>query len=92
MARTSLPHDLDQRLQVVWQRLGHLIDWCDNSAEWTQFFCSEDRPYRETFYWEAVARMDGFDLNHAPRARIVFTGLGNFFPATPQPTELGGSK
>ena len=30
MARTSLPHDLDQRLQVVWQQLGHLIDWCDS--------------------------------------------------------------
>ncbi|MHB0960511.1 MAG: hypothetical protein ACYC0X_31090 [Pirellulaceae bacterium] len=57
MARTSLPHDLDQRLLVVWQQLGDLIDWCNSGAAWTELFCSEARPYRETFYWEAVARM-----------------------------------
>jgi hypothetical protein len=57
MARTSIPHDLDQRLQVVWQQLGHLLDWCGSSTAWMQLFCAEARPYRETFYWEAVARM-----------------------------------
>ena len=57
MARTNLPLDLEQRLQVVWQQLGHLIDWCDSSAGWTQLYCAEARPYRETFYWEAVARI-----------------------------------
>ena len=55
--RTSLPHDLEERLQVVWQQLGHLIDWCDSDTTWVQLFCAEARPYRETFYWEAVARM-----------------------------------
>ncbi|MHB9067963.1 MAG: hypothetical protein ACYC4B_29625 [Pirellulaceae bacterium] len=54
---TSLPPDLDQRLQVVWQQLGHLIDWCDTGAAWTKLFCSEPRPYWETFYWESIARM-----------------------------------
>lgn len=57
MARTSLPHDLDQRLQVVWQQLGHLLDWCDSGTALIQLFCAEARPYRETFYWEAVAHM-----------------------------------
>ena len=57
MARTSLPHDLDQRIQVVWQQLGHLMDWCESSAAWTQLFCAEDRPFRETFCWESVASM-----------------------------------
>ena len=55
MARTNLPHDLDQRLQVVWQQLGHLIDWCDSSAGWTQLFCAEARPYLETFYLTCLA-------------------------------------
>jgi hypothetical protein len=41
----------------VWQQLGHLFDWCDSGTAWTQLFCAEARPYRETFYWEAVARM-----------------------------------
>ena len=53
--RTSLPRDLENRLLVVWRRLGHLIDWCDSSETWTKMFCSESRPYRATFYWEAVA-------------------------------------
>jgi hypothetical protein len=52
--RTSLPEDLDERLQVIWRRLGHLIDWCDSSTAWTRLFHSEARPYRGTFYWEAV--------------------------------------
>jgi hypothetical protein len=37
--------------------VGHLIDWCDSSAGWIQLFQAEARPYRETFYWESVARM-----------------------------------
>jgi hypothetical protein len=53
----TLPPDLESRLQVVWQSVGHLIDWCDSSAGWIQLFQSEVRPYRETFYWESVARM-----------------------------------
>jgi len=56
-ARPNLPQDLRERLQVVWQQLGHLIDWCDGESAWEQLFCSELRPYRETLYWEAVARM-----------------------------------
>ena len=55
--RTCLPHGLEERLQVVWQQLGHLIDWCDSETAWKQLFCSEARPYWQTFYWEAVARM-----------------------------------
>jgi hypothetical protein len=37
--------------------LGHLIDWCDDAEAWTKMFCSQIRPYRATFYWEAVADM-----------------------------------
>ena len=55
--RTSLPHDLEERLQVVWQQLGQLIDWCDSDTAWRQLFCSEARPHWQTFYWEAVAHM-----------------------------------
>jgi hypothetical protein len=55
--RTSPPEDLDERLRVVWRRLGHLIDWCDSRAAWTRLFRSEARPYRGTFYWEAVAEI-----------------------------------
>ena len=53
--RKSLPKDLEERLLVVWRRLGHLIDWCSSSEAWTKMFCSETRPYRQTFYWEAIA-------------------------------------
>ena len=55
--RTNLPKDLEDRLQVVWRRIGHHIDWCDDQASWIRMFCSEARPYRQTFYWEAVANM-----------------------------------
>lgn len=55
--RKSLPADLENRLQVVWRRLGHLIDWCSNAEVWAKMFCSEIRPYRQTFYWEAVAEI-----------------------------------
>jgi hypothetical protein len=64
-ARTSLPKDLEERLRVVWRRLGHLIDWCDSSAAWTRLFRSEARPYRATFYWEAVAEIvSDYMLDH----------------------------
>lgn len=53
----ALPQELAARLGAVWQAVGHLIDWCDDSAAWTQLFSSEARPYRETFYWESIARM-----------------------------------
>ena len=63
------PHDLDHRLQVVWQQLGHLIDWCDSETAWKQLFCAEARPYWETFYWEAVARMMSEYLAERPESR-----------------------
>lgn len=53
--RTSLPAELEERLLVVWRRLGHLVDWCDDAEAWIKMFYSEVRPYRATFYWEAVA-------------------------------------
>jgi hypothetical protein len=55
--RDRLPDELNIRLQIVWSHLGHLIDWCQDSASWTDTFCSEARPYRETFYWESIAEM-----------------------------------
>jgi len=55
--RKSLPDDLKVRLQTVWSKLGHLVDWCDDSTSWMEMFCSEPRPFREAFYWEAVAEM-----------------------------------
>ena len=55
--RRRLPEELETRLLMVWRKLGHLIDWCDDGTSWTDAFCSEARPYRETFYWEAVAEM-----------------------------------
>lgn len=64
-ARTSLPNELEDRLRVVWRRLGHLIDWCDSSEAWTKMFCSEARPYRATFYWEAVTEIvSDYMLDH----------------------------
>jgi hypothetical protein len=63
--RTSLPEDLDERLRVIWRRLGHLIDWCDSIAAWIQLFRSEARPYRGTFCWEAVAEIvSDYMLDH----------------------------
>ena len=53
--RKRLPKDLEERLRAIWRRLGHLIDWCNSSETWTTMFCAEVRPYRATFYWEAVA-------------------------------------
>ncbi len=55
--RAALPQDVETRLQAVWRQLGHLIDWCQNDTQWSQLFRAEARPYRETFYWEAVARL-----------------------------------
>lgn len=52
-----LPDDLEERLRVVWRRIGHLIDWYDNANSWTRKFCSEARPYREIFYWEAITEV-----------------------------------
>ena len=63
--RTSLPADLEERLRSVWRRIGHLVDWCDDAEAWTKMFCSEVRPYRATFYWEAVADMvSEFMIDH----------------------------
>ena len=55
--RQKLPEALAVRLQAVWSRPGPLIDWCDDAASWMRLFCSEARPYREAFYWEAMAQM-----------------------------------
>ena len=55
--RKSLPEELEVRLRVVWSKVGHLVEWCDDSTSWMKMFCAEARPYRETFYWEAVAEM-----------------------------------
>lgn len=63
---TSLPLDLDQRLQVVWQTVGHLVDWCDSRAAWTKLFGSAARPYWETFYWESMTRMVSEYLSKHP--------------------------
>jgi hypothetical protein len=67
--RESLPEDLTVRLRTIWSKLGHLVDWCHDDTSWMQMFCSEPRPYRETFYWEAVAEMV-FDYveNHSTAA------------------------
>lgn len=74
-ARANLPTNLEERLKVVWRRLGHLIDWCDSNQAWTKTFCSEARPYRAVFYWEAVADMiSDYMLDHpAASPEDVFT-------------------
>ena len=66
--RDKLPQDLTARLQSAWQSLGHLIEWCDSYQAWTQLFCSEARPYRETFYWESIARMVSDYMRQHPAA------------------------
>jgi hypothetical protein len=65
----SLPRDLEDRLQAVWQILGPMIDWCDSCAAWMQAFGLEARPYRETFYWESIARMVSDFLARHPGTR-----------------------
>ena len=67
-ARTSLPEELNERLKVVWRRLGHLIDWCQNGEAWMQSFCQETRPYRATFYWEAMAEIVSSYMIEHPNA------------------------
>jgi hypothetical protein len=57
IARQSLPAELEARLQAVWSKVGHLVEWCPDSAAWIAMFYTEARPYRETFYWECVAQM-----------------------------------
>jgi hypothetical protein len=56
-ARSALPPDLNARLLAVWDQVGHLVEWCDTSTNWLQAFCNEARPFRETFYWEAIAKL-----------------------------------
>lgn len=55
--RKSLPVELEVRLRGIWSKVGHLVEWSDSSTSWMKMFCAEPRPYRETFYWEAVAQM-----------------------------------
>ena len=56
-ARATLPAELNARLLAVWDQVGHLVDWCDSGSQWLQAFLNEARPYRETFYWEAIAKL-----------------------------------
>ncbi len=56
-ARATLPAELNARLLAVWDQVGPLVEWCDSSTQWLQAFLSESRPYRETFYWEAIAKL-----------------------------------
>jgi len=66
--RQTLPEDLERRLRAVWLKLGHFIEWCQDRSSWTRKFCLEARPYRETFYWEAVAEMvSDYMLDHPTR-------------------------
>ena len=55
--REKLPDELETRLLALWSELGRLIEWCGDGETWLRMFCSEVRPYRETFYWEAVAEI-----------------------------------
>lgn len=58
VSRKRLPEELEVRLQAIWAKLGNLVEWCDSSTSWLKkMFYTEARPYRETFYWEAVAQM-----------------------------------
>jgi hypothetical protein len=66
--RETLPDELNARLRVIWSKLGHLIDWCDDDTSWIKAFCSELLPYRQTFYWEAVAKMVSDYLTDQPTA------------------------
>ncbi len=66
--RHSLPVELEVRLRSIWSNVGHLVEWCDNSTSWLKMFCAEARPYRETFYWEAVAEMVSDYMSEHPTA------------------------
>jgi hypothetical protein len=66
--RHSLPAELEARLRAVWSKVGHLLEWCPDSAAWIAMFCTEARPYRETFYWESVAQMVSDYLSEHPTA------------------------
>ncbi len=93
VSRTSLPEDLEERLRAIWRRLGHLIDWCDSSAAWTRLFCSEARPYRGTFYWEAVAEVvSDYVLDHptAPPEDVLADCLvaTQYSPSSDDPARL----
>ncbi len=55
--RQHLPEELESRLRAVWSAVGSLIAWCNSGSAWLSMFCSEARPYRETFYWESIAEM-----------------------------------
>ncbi len=56
-ARPALPSDLNERLLAVWNQVGHVVDWCDSCESWLQAFRNEARPFRETFYWESIAKL-----------------------------------
>lgn len=66
--RETLPTALEVRLQDVWSKVGHLVEWCNDSTSWITMFCAEARPYRETFYWEAVARIVSDYMSDHPAA------------------------
>lgn len=89
--RNALPKELEDRLKVVWRRLGHLIDWCDGKQAWIKSFCLEARPYRETFYWEAVADMvSDYLLEHptaAPEDVVTDCLVATQYSASPNDRE-----
>jgi hypothetical protein len=66
--RKSLPAELEVRLRAIWSKVGHLVEWCPDSAAWITMFYAEASPYRETFYWESVAQMVSDYLSAHPAA------------------------
>jgi hypothetical protein len=59
---------LEARLRAIWSKVGHLVEWCPDSAAWITMFYAEARPYRETFYWESVTQMVSDYLSAHPAA------------------------
>ena len=50
---------------AVWSKVGHLLEWCSSVSSWIKLFCTEARPYRETYYWEAIAQLvSSYLANH----------------------------
>ena len=68
VSRSSPGRSSSERLLAAWAKLGHLIEWCADANAWTGLFLCELRPYRETFYWEAVGEMVSDYLREHPAA------------------------
>jgi len=89
VSRKRLPEELEGRLQAIWAKLGNLVEWCDSSTSWLKMFCAEARPYRETFYWEAVAQMvsDYLSANPTVSAERVLTDCVIATQCSPSPDD-----